>query len=166
MENPNEATSFKPLTVSLTRSGLSTPDPTILTRYAAERARLLFGCYRKGDANDPDVYVAAVTATLARYPEDVIRAVTHPASGLPIQKDFLPTVAEVYRACEAEDMPRRQREARERQDAQRRAEIAERDQNRNTPEQDDYVLSGLRKLSADLSAGELPPASEGEERVA
>ena len=73
---------------------------------------MLLGCYRKGDANDPDTYVAAITATLARYPEDVIRAVTHPATGLPIQKDFLPTVREVYLACEAIVQPRREAEAR------------------------------------------------------
>lgn len=71
----------------------------------------MFGCYRKGDANDPDTYVAAITATLARYPEDVIRDVTHPATGLPIQKDFLPTVREVYLACEAIVQPRRERKA-------------------------------------------------------
>ncbi len=71
----------------------------------------MFGCYRKGDANDPDTYVAAITATLARYPEDVIRDVTHPATGLPIQKDFLPTVREVYLACEAIVQPRREAKA-------------------------------------------------------
>ena len=27
--------------------------------YAAERARMLFGSYRRGDANDPTLYVAA-----------------------------------------------------------------------------------------------------------
>ena len=72
----------------------------------------MFGCYRKGDANDPDTYVAAITATLARYPEDVIRDVTHPATGLPTQKDFLPTVKEVFTACEAIMRPRREAEAR------------------------------------------------------
>jgi hypothetical protein len=113
MENPKVETSFKPLTVSLTKSGLSTPDPTRITEYATQRARLLLGCYRKGDANDPDTYVAAITATLARYPEDVIMSVTHPATGLPTQKDFLPTVREVYLACDSIMQPRREAEARE-----------------------------------------------------
>jgi hypothetical protein len=84
-----------------------------LTEYATQRARLLLGCYRRGDANDPDTYVAAITATLARYPEDVIRDVTHPATGLPTQKDFLPTVREVYLACEEIVRPRREQAARE-----------------------------------------------------
>lgn len=85
----------------------------------------MFGCFRKGDANDPDTYVAAITATLARYPEDVIRAVTHPATGLPIQKDFLPTVREVYLACEEFEQPRREAAARQRRIDQQFAERAQ-----------------------------------------
>ena len=71
-----------------------------LTSYAADRARLLLGCYRTGDANDPETYVAAITAILARYPESVITEVTHPASGLPSKKSWLPTVKEVADACD------------------------------------------------------------------
>jgi hypothetical protein len=72
-----------------------------LTSYAAERARLLFGCYRTGDANDPATYVAAITAVLARFPEDIITQVTHPVTGLPHVKSWLPTVKEVTDACVA-----------------------------------------------------------------
>lgn len=82
-----------------------------MTLYASQRSRLMFGSFRKGEANDPDTYVAAVAAVLAGYPEDIITSVTHPAKGLPIQCDFLPTVAEVYRACEAIMAPRRADEA-------------------------------------------------------
>jgi hypothetical protein len=70
-----------------------------ITSYAADRARLLLGCYRTGDANDPETYVAAITAILARYPEEVITTVTHPATGLPSKKSWLPTVKEVTDAC-------------------------------------------------------------------
>ncbi|MGM4987405.1 hypothetical protein [Tardiphaga sp. 841_E9_N1_2] len=66
--------------------------------------------------------MAAITATLARYPEDVIKSVTHPATGLPTQSDWLPTVAEVYRACEAMVQPRREAEARERRIAKQIAD--------------------------------------------
>lgn len=59
----------------------------------------MFGCFRKGEANDPDTYVAAITATLARFPEQVITEVTHPAMGLPTKKSWLPSVKEVYEAC-------------------------------------------------------------------
>ncbi|WP_049769342.1 hypothetical protein [Nitrobacter hamburgensis] len=67
--------------------------------------------------------VAAITATLAQYPEDVIEAVTNPETGLPTQKDFLPTVREVYLACEAIMQPRRDAEARR---VQTEKQIAER----------------------------------------
>lgn len=61
----------------------------------------MFGCYRKGDANDPETYCAAVTAVLAQYPPDVVRLVTDPRSGLASRQEFLPTVKEVRDACEA-----------------------------------------------------------------
>lgn len=110
-------TSFKPLSVSSPTSTALTTDPIeqdapTLKAYAAKRALLLFGCYRKGDANDPDTYTAAVTAVLSRYPEDVIKAVTHPAKGLPIKSKFLPNVAEVFEACEELMVARREDEAR------------------------------------------------------
>lgn len=83
-----------------------------MTSYAAERARLLLGCYRTGDANDPATYVAAITAILARYPEGIITVVTHPATGLPSKKGWLPTVKEVRDACEHEMEPIREEDAR------------------------------------------------------
>jgi hypothetical protein len=85
----------------------------------------MFGCFRKGDANDPETYVAAITSTLARYPESVIIAVTHPGSGLPITRDFLPSVKEVYEACEARMGPHRQAEIWRKQVEKQLAERAE-----------------------------------------
>lgn len=96
-----------------------------MKKYAAERSRLLFGCYRKGDANDPDTYVAAITAVLSRYPHDVIRDVTHPVKGLPIRCDFLPTVKEVYLACEERVSPRREDAARKKRVERQLAERGE-----------------------------------------
>ena len=149
MEN-QRAQSFKPLTISVEKLPASMARQAKISEYAAERARLMFGCYRRGDANDPDTYVAAITATLARYPEDIIRDVTHPASGLPVQKDFLPTVAEVYRACEALMAPRHAAAARKVQEERQRAETLEFERRRNTPEQDAYIREGLTRLAAEL----------------
>jgi hypothetical protein len=70
--------------------------------YAVERTRVMFGCYRKGDANDPDTYTAAVAAILAEYPVEVIKAVTDPRTGLPRKVSWLPTVKEVSDACDTE----------------------------------------------------------------
>lgn len=68
--------------------------------------------------------MAAITAVLSRYEEQVIKAVTHPAKGLPIRTQFLPTVKEVFEACEEIAQPKREAEARKKRiDKQ----IAERD---------------------------------------
>lgn len=99
MEN-RKAQSFKPLTISPENLPASMARQESLTSYAAQRAKLLLGCYRTGDANDPETYVAAITAILARYPEQVITSVTHPATGLPSKKSWLPTVKEVTDACD------------------------------------------------------------------
>jgi hypothetical protein len=93
--------------------------------YATNRARLLLGCYRTGDANDPETYVAAISAVLARFPEATITAVTHPVSGLPSRLNWLPTIKEVRAACEAEVYlleQIRRRDGRIRQQLEARAE--------------------------------------------
>ena len=69
--------------------------------YAAERARILFGCFRKGDANDPEVYTAAITAILAEYSPEVIQRVTDPRTGIPRKMKFLPNPSEVSDECES-----------------------------------------------------------------
>jgi hypothetical protein len=61
---------------------------------------LLLGCYRAGDANDPEIYIAAVVAVLAAYAPEVVRHVTDPRTGLPSQQTFLPSAAEVRKACD------------------------------------------------------------------
>lgn len=95
-----------------------------------ERARLLLGCYRTGDANDAETYVAAISATLARYSEKVMDLVTDPRIGLPRKKTWLPSVKEVYDACEEEDLPIRQEAARQ---ERIRKQLADRDQPREKP---------------------------------
>jgi len=70
-----------------------------------ERARLLVGCYRKTDVSDPDAYISAICAVLANYPEQVVRRLTHPLDGLPGKSQWLPTIAEIKSACDAEVEP-------------------------------------------------------------
>lgn len=59
----------------------------------------MFGCYRKGDANDPETYTAAITAILAKFSDDVIERVTNPAEGIPSKFKFMPNPAEVQEIC-------------------------------------------------------------------
>lgn len=111
MESRNRQ-SFKPLTTSSQNLPSSMARQEAATTYAAMRAKILLGCYRTGEANDPETYVAAITAILARYPQEVITAVTHPASGLPSKKNWLPTVKEVADACDEAHAPILQNELR------------------------------------------------------
>ena len=60
---------------------------------------MLFGCYRKGDANDPEMYTAAIAAILSDYSEEVIQHVTDPRTGIARKINWLPTVHEVDAAC-------------------------------------------------------------------
>jgi hypothetical protein len=58
--------------------------------------------------------VAAIAATLARYSEEIITDVTHPVTGLPSKKSWLPTVKEVFDFCEELDDRIKQKIIRER----------------------------------------------------
>lgn len=70
----------------------------IAPELAARRAAILFGCYRKADANDPDIYAAAVTAILCDYDEETVVYITDPRTGIARKSNFLPTIAELDKA--------------------------------------------------------------------
>ena len=70
-------------------------------RYPMERATMLLGCYRRDEANDPEIYIAAVAAILSEYPRSVIEYVTDPRTGLPRTSKWPPNPAEVSEACDA-----------------------------------------------------------------
>jgi len=62
--------------------------------------------------------VAAIAAVLAQYSEGIITQVTHPTTGLPVKKSWLPTVKEVHDACEEAMAPAIRQQQRERQVAE------------------------------------------------
>ena len=67
-------------------------------------AARLFGCYPRNEANDPETFLTAATATLSEYPEIVADRVTDPLlrNSLPSKSKFLPALAEIRAACELE----------------------------------------------------------------
>jgi hypothetical protein len=67
---------------------------------ALRAAKLLLGCYRTGEANDPETFGAAVAAVLSAYPLDVVRYVCDPRTGLPGSSKWMPNPAEVKAACD------------------------------------------------------------------
>lgn len=60
----------------------------------------MFGCYRKAEASDPEIYAAATAAVLSDYTQDIVDFVTDPRTGLPVTSKWLPSVFEVKAACE------------------------------------------------------------------
>ena len=72
--------------------------------YAMERAKVLFGCYRRGDANDPDQYVASIAAVLTLYEPDLVRQATDPRSGISTDERFcnyMPNSGQLKVYCDA-----------------------------------------------------------------
>ncbi len=63
---------------------------------------MLFSCYRKDEASDPEIYSAAIAATLSDYSRLVVDRVTDPRTGVASYQKFLPAVAEVREACDKE----------------------------------------------------------------
>lgn len=78
----------------------------------------MLDCFRTGGANNPETFVTAVAATLARYPDQVIYDVTDPRSGLPAQISWMPTIKEVYDACARAFLPIRDQIEREKRIAE------------------------------------------------
>lgn len=99
--------------ISSSRQSSGLCDPKIIS----ERARLLCACYRRDEAADPEIYGQALRTILSDYPEHVVLLVTEPRQGIPRRIKWLPSIAEVYEACEAEMKPVRDAEARERRHA-------------------------------------------------
>jgi hypothetical protein len=94
---------FRPPSLNAERSSPS---------FAAERTRILLGCFRKGEAADAEVYVTAIAAMLSTYPEEIVRQVTDPVRGLPSKVNWLPTLAEIRHECETFMRPIRDAEKR------------------------------------------------------
>ncbi len=109
----------------------------------------LLGCYPAGKPADPQVYVAAVTAVLARYPNEIVQQVTDPVGGLPSRCKFLPTIAELTEALNSAMAPSwaeyntAKREAIQTQERLRIAAI-------RTPENDAKVKAKIVELSNKL----------------
>jgi hypothetical protein len=61
----------------------------------------LLGCYRIGEANDPERYTLAALAVLTCFDESTIAYVCDPRTGLPGDLKWLPSIAELKDALNA-----------------------------------------------------------------
>lgn len=83
-------------------------------KLATERARILIGCYRTDNWADVEIAARAFVKLFMLYPEEAARAVSDPATGVPSQSKFPPSIAEVSDALKAYMAPivrQRQRDA-------------------------------------------------------
>jgi hypothetical protein len=104
-------------------TSLTTSSPAATPTEAAMLVRRLLGAYPAANVHDPQIYIAALTAALCRYPPDVgmaaVTAITRACK-------FIPAVAEVCAECDAR-LPRPQRRAEPEPpvDAAKQARVAE-----------------------------------------
>ena len=73
---------------------------------AAGMARGLTGLYPAREVNDAAAYAAGITAMLVAYPLRDAKRVCDPVTGLPSRLKWLPTLADVREALEAEKVRR------------------------------------------------------------
>lgn len=157
-QNPSQASPLASLNLALRSE-------SDRAAYALKKAGTMFGCFRKGDANDPEIYVAAIAAVLSEYPESVIDFVTDPRTGLPRTCKFLPQVSEVSDACNAQMAPILAAEARRKRVAQQiagRATPADEPTVRNTIAGGFTQLTETLRSRIDEATGEriAPPTEE------
>ena len=89
---------------------------------AEEFAAILYGCYRRTDADSPEIFLSAAIAVLCGYPESVVRAVCDPRNGLPRRSKFPPNIYELTEACDERMRPLLEAERRRRIDADNAAD--------------------------------------------
>jgi len=77
-----------PKTTSQAQAALNRSD------WITKCAQQILGSYRKDDFADPDSYLTQLAMVLERYDDDVIRAVTSPATGIQRTCKFPPAIAE------------------------------------------------------------------------
>src|SRR5258707_144381 len=89
------------LTNSLPRAKLparnpTSPAPAGLDRsiWIGEMARQIFGSYRRDDWADPEMALKQMGMVLERYPDKVVRTVSHPLTGIQRTCKFPPSIAE------------------------------------------------------------------------
>jgi hypothetical protein len=65
-----------------------------------QRQRILFSAFRADQYSDPDGYLASLGMVLEQYPNDVIRYVTDPRTGVQRHLKWPPTISEIVEACD------------------------------------------------------------------
>lgn len=107
------------------RTGESLASAPDRASYILRRVRMMYGCYRRSESYDPEIFAAAAAAVLSDYDLDIVDYVTDPRTGLPSRIKWPPEAQEIRSACDALQAEREQSMRRERLIA---AQLAEREQ--------------------------------------
>jgi hypothetical protein len=75
--------------------------PASLDR-ASSAVRSIMRVHARTDVDDPGAYALAAAAILAEYPVNVVLRVSDPRTGIVRRVKFLPRLAELAEACDAE----------------------------------------------------------------
>jgi hypothetical protein len=89
--------------------GWRPPEPTCRDQADPSRSawisalsRQVLSSYRRDDFADPDAFLVQLGVVLERYPDDIIRDVTSPLTGIQRKYKFPPALAEVVEFCDGE----------------------------------------------------------------
>ena len=86
--------------------GMAGRDALCTPTEAAEAVGRLLGLYPGREITDARTYAQGLTAMLAAYPRDFVKRVCNPVTGLPSRLKFLPTLADLREALDAERLRR------------------------------------------------------------
>jgi hypothetical protein len=67
-----------------------------------KQAKILFSSYRQDQFADEEGFLSSLVMVLAEYPEEVIRHITDPRTGIQRACKWPPTIAEIVTACEVQ----------------------------------------------------------------
>jgi hypothetical protein len=136
------------------------PFPKTSLPTATEAVTRIIGCYPNGKPSDSETYISALVAVLAGYPPEIVARVSDPVRGVVSKSKFLPTVAELTDACEADMAPlrRRWREIKEQRESEEKRRLVVTDEGAKK-----RVAESMEKLSVELSAAPdpVPPKRDG-----
>ena len=91
----------KPQTDSLPPQNEGNSQSLLDQAFYLQKAKAIFGCYRRDEAHDPDMFVAGLTAVLGDYPAAIVDYVADPRTG--VLSEFpmgLPNVGQIRQLCD------------------------------------------------------------------
>jgi hypothetical protein len=112
--------SNKPASPAIISPAAADPNRSI---WISKCARVILSSYRRDDFADPDGFLVQAAMVLERYPDEIIRQVTSPITGIQRTCKWPPSIAELVEFC---DDAQRRATFTARWDEQTRKQLAER----------------------------------------